>query len=36
VIEYIVIFLAGAVAGAIFHKAISAWFAKKHITLPEK
>jgi len=35
-IDYILVFLGGAVAGAIFHKAISAWFAKKNIVLPEK
>lgn len=35
-IDYILIFLVGAVAGAVFHAAIKRFFAKKGISLPEK
>lgn len=35
-LDLVLTFLLGMVAGAIFHKAIAAWLAKKNITLPER
>ena len=35
-IDYILVFVLGAIGGAIFHAAIARFFAKKGISLPEK